>query len=41
MGEFHLNLWMGNYTDVVNGFNPPPVSMQPQEVVVTNFEYSQ
>jgi hypothetical protein len=37
--SFHLNLWMGNYPDAVNNFNPPPASL-PQEVVVTNFEFS-
>jgi hypothetical protein len=37
--QFHLNLWMGNYSEASNNFNPPPVSGQDQEVVVTNFEY--
>jgi hypothetical protein len=35
--QFHLNLWMGNFTNAASGFNPPPTS--PQEVVVTNFQY--
>jgi hypothetical protein len=37
-GRFHLNFWMGDYPDAVNGFNPPPKTL-PQEVVVTNFEF--
>ena len=36
--RFHLNLWMGDYPDAANGFNPPPASL-PQGVVVTNFEF--
>ena len=36
--RFHLNLWMGNYPDAVDNFNPPPASL-PQEVVVTNFQF--
>ena len=35
--QFHLNLWMGDFTDASGGYNPPPAS--PQEVVVTNFQY--
>jgi hypothetical protein len=35
--QFHLNLWMGDFTDAANGYNPPPAG--PQEVVVTNFQY--
>jgi hypothetical protein len=35
--QFHLNLWMGNFTDARNGYNPPPNGVQ--EVVVTNFQY--
>jgi hypothetical protein len=37
--RFHLNLWMGDYPDAAGGFNPPPATL-PQEVVVTNFEFS-
>jgi hypothetical protein len=35
--QFHLNLWMGNFSEAVKGINPPPASVQ--EIVVTNFEY--
>lgn len=35
--QFHLNLWMGNFTDASGGYNPPPNGVQ--EVVVTNFQY--
>lgn len=35
--RFHLNLWMGNIPDAVDGINPPPAF--PQEVVVANFEF--
>lgn len=35
--QFHLNFWMGDFSDASNGYNPPPAS--PQEVVVTNFQY--
>jgi hypothetical protein len=35
--KFHLNFWMGNFAQAVDGINPPPSS--PQEVVVTNFQY--
>jgi len=35
--QFHLNLWMGDFTDASGGYNPPPASVQ--EVVVSNFQY--
>ena len=35
--QFHLNLWMGDFTDASGGYNPPPNGVQ--EVVVTNFQY--
>jgi hypothetical protein len=35
--RFHLNFWMGNFPQSMNGLNPPPASKQ--EVVITNFEF--
>jgi len=35
--QFHLNLWMGDFTDASGGYNPPPSAVQ--EVVVSNFQY--
>lgn len=35
--QFHLNLWMGDFTDASGGYNPPPSGVQ--EVVVSNFQY--
>lgn len=34
---FHMNLWMGNYGE--GDKHPGPTNGQPQEVVVTNFQY--
>jgi hypothetical protein len=36
--RFHLNLWMGNFSN--DGPHPGPSNGVDQEVVVTNFEYS-
>ncbi len=36
--RFHLNLWMGNYRQAKDGYNPPPRTV-PQEVVVSNFQF--
>jgi len=35
--QFHLNMWLGNYSSEKNGLHPLPATTQ--EVVVTNFEY--
>jgi len=35
--QFHLNMWLGNYSSEKDGLHPLPATHQ--EVVVTNFEY--
>lgn len=37
--RFHMNYWMGNFAQAVKGLNPGPSNGQPQEVVITNFQY--
>jgi len=38
--RFHMNLWMGNFKETDNkGTHPGPSNNQPQEIVVTNFQY--
>jgi hypothetical protein len=37
--RFHMNFWMGNFGKTVDGLNPGPSNGQPQDVVITNFQY--
>jgi len=40
--RFHLNLWQGKHRENgkdIQGDYPPPTNGQPQEIIVTNFEY--
>lgn len=37
--RFHMNFWMGNFGKAVNGLNPGPSNGQPQDVVITNFQF--
>jgi len=37
--RFHMNFWMGNFGKAVNGLNPGPSNRQPQNAVITNFQY--
>jgi hypothetical protein len=37
--RFHMNFWMGNFGRAVNALNPGPKNGQPQDVVITNFQY--
>lgn len=37
--RFHANFWMGNFGKAVKGLNPGPKNGQPQDVVLTNFQY--
>jgi hypothetical protein len=36
--RFHINFWFGNYS-AGKIPNPPPTTMQPQEVIITNFQF--
>ncbi|NIP31958.1 MAG: hypothetical protein GTO02_21010 [Candidatus Dadabacteria bacterium] len=37
--RFHMNFWMGNFKKAVKHLNPGPSNDQPQNVVITNFQY--
>ncbi len=37
--RFHMNFWMGNFAMAVNNLNPGPSNDNPQDVVITNFQY--
>lgn len=37
--RFHMNFWMANFGKAVNALNPGPSNGQPQDVVITNFQY--
>jgi hypothetical protein len=37
--RFHMNFWMGNFGKAVEALNPGPSNGQPQDVVITNFQY--